>query len=189
MSWKWQQRRCCSTTMSTQFFFVLLDFEVFIQLSIVQGAIIPVENLPIFQKNTKTDVAVCSVKRLTISMMPVLQVRAPPVKCICMLAPSCKKKGVGNLHPYFITSIPVTSFQKSDGINQYGCQQRFRACWVNLTSVLSVEYLACISKLFLRCTQTSTDMFTYRCGANFVWKAPRLVARSCLNVALKLASR
>ena len=141
----------CSTSMSTQFFFALLDFEVFIQLSILQGAVIPVENLPIFQKNTKTDVAVCSVKRLTISMMPALQVRAPPVKCICLLAPSCKKKGVGNLHPYFITSIPVTSFQKSDGINQYGCQQRFRACWVNLTSVLSVECLPCISKLFLRC--------------------------------------
>jgi len=38
-----------------QFLFILLDFEVFIQLSILQGAIIPVENLPIFQKNTKTD--------------------------------------------------------------------------------------------------------------------------------------
>jgi len=67
------------------------------------------------EKNTKTDVAVCSVKRLTISMMPVLQVMAPPVKCICLLAPSCKKKRVGNLHPYFITSIPVTSFQKVMG--------------------------------------------------------------------------
>jgi hypothetical protein len=43
----------CSTSMSTQFFFVLLDFEVFIQLSILQGAVIPVENLPIFQKKTR----------------------------------------------------------------------------------------------------------------------------------------